>query len=86
MSNDTKRYQDRQKFIAEAARSKESEQRDDRLKRWRREMEEHRGRPATLAECLVVLKARLSDHLSPAEKRELQQAAESLADLDRRKA
>ena len=26
MSNDTKRYQDRQKFIAEAARSKESEQ------------------------------------------------------------
>ena len=40
------------------------------------------SRPSTLAECLVVLKARLSDHLSPAENREIDEAIRFVCGYD----
>jgi hypothetical protein len=44
--------------------------------------EKREYRPATLVECLAVIKARLSDQLSPAEQRELQQAIEFIGGND----
>jgi len=42
----------------------------------------HHFRPSTLCESLYVLKARLSDHLSPAEQRDLDEAIEAISNSD----